>query len=237
MLIPQGYFRLALVFSCALFFGCAAVDTAVIEGVGADIAWPPPPHKPRIKFIGSFSKTRPKQFFDEKGWAGKTWKFLIGEREGSFLVSPYGVTVDGGKTVYIVNRDTKLITALNLQTKDAFAFTYQGSETTDFPICIAAGKYIYISYPKSGRVRFFDRKGRFLKEIGQSGELMRPTGLAYNEKSGFLYVVDTKGHKVKVFDPEGRHLFSVGRRGPAEGQLNYPTHIFIAADGKVYIND
>ena len=42
--------------------------------------------------------------------------------------------------------------------------------------------------------------------------------------------------RARLFDRDGRPLFTIGERGEADGQLNYPSHLFVGAD-HLYVND
>ncbi len=216
--------------------GCTSVQEVVIEGTDVDLVWPPPPDTPKIRFLKSVSKIRENLPFREEGGFGRAWKFLAGERKEYIFSAPYGVTADDGKNLFVVDRDTGVIVHINLKTGKADAFYHESADPADFPIGIAVAKNIYVTYPRSGLVRIFDRKGRFKGDMG-GGILTRPTGIAVNRREGLLYVVDTLAHDVKVFDLGGRHLFSFGGRGEKRGNFNYPTHAFVSSAGDLYVTD
>lgn len=63
-----------------------------------------------------------------------------------------------------------------------------------------------------------------------SAQLLRPTGLAWDEKDGLLFVADTQAHQIKVFDMTGRLVKVIGRRGEAPGEFNFPTFLALSRD-------
>jgi sugar lactone lactonase YvrE len=63
-----------------------------------------------------------------------------------------------------------------------------------------------------------------------STQLLRPTGLAWDEKDGLLYVADTQAHQIKVFDMTGRRVRVIGQRGEGPGEFNFPTFLALSRD-------
>lgn len=98
---------------------------------------------------------------------------------------------------------------------------------------------LYVSDSAMGKVFVFGSDGKFLFSLHRvrSGEMQRPTGLAYNRNRKLLYVVDTAESRIHAFDTTGENPFSFGGRGEAQGQFNLPTHIFWSPAGTLYITD
>jgi len=226
------------------FTGCAEVTVARIERSNIDIAWPRPPLKAKIKFIGSISRIQETGLSEEKGFLAKSWEKITGmDIEDYRFLAPYGVSVDEDGTLYVVDRDKAEIVVINIDTGitsvfSAFPDDRSGfSEESDYPLGIAVAENLYVTYPKSGKVRVFSREGLFKKEFGEASGLERPTGVAVNIQEDRLYIVDTTKHNIKVFNLKGDFISSFGKRGMKEGEFNYPTHIFAGNDGTIYITD
>jgi DNA-binding beta-propeller fold protein YncE len=102
-------------------------------------------------------------------------------------------------------------------------------------IACGPGRSLLVADSALGYVVELDDAGTTRRRIGE-GVLVRPTGLALDRERGELYVADTASHDVKVFDAGGRLLRRIGRRGEAEGEFNYPTHLWFRA-GELYVSD
>lgn len=228
----------SLIFISLILFllaGCAAVP--VIDKSTGTISWPPPPDKARIRFVKSVSNTESVEISKKGSWLKKSWTFITGESAEKALVTPYGVAEDTEGNVYVADRGTREIFSFNLHTGKSYSFFYETGDIEDYPIGIGIAENIYVSYPNSGRVIEFNRKGKVINEIGKDGGLQRPTGIAVNQRKDLVYVVDTLGHGIKAFDLSGKLLFTFGKRGDQDGEFNYPTHIFVARDDTVYVTD
>lgn len=218
-----------------LILGCASAP--LIEESHSTIVWPPPPEKPRIRFLKAISKTEDLIKTEKGGWLKRAWIFLAGEGSETVLVAPYGVAADKNGNAFVADRDTGEIFSFNLRSGKSSSFFFDTEDPEDYPIGIGIAKNIYITYPNSGLVRVFNGKGALTAGFGKNADLKRPTGIAINEGNGRVYVVDTLGHDIKVFDLEGKHLFTFGKRGEKDGEFNFPTHIFVANDDTVYVTD
>lgn len=112
-----------------------------------------------------------------------------------------------------------------------------GSRRFASPTGIACGPEgaILVADSALGLVVELDARGALRRAIG-AGQLRRPTGLALDRERGELYVADTAAHDIAVFDRDGRLLRRLGRRGEAEGEFNFPTHLWFRA-GELYVAD
>ena len=99
------------------------------------------------------------------------------------------------------------------------------------PIGIAAGRdgEILVTDAELARVFRLAPDGSPRGDFG-GGVLQRPTGIVRDAQRGRIYVADTHAHDIKVFDDDGKLLATWGRRGTAPGELNYPTHLWLAED-------
>jgi len=102
-------------------------------------------------------------------------------------------------------------------------------------VACGAGRSLFIVDSALGAVVELDGEGRTVRRIGV-GEFGRPTGIALDRERGELYVADTGTHEIRVFDLSGRALRRFGRRGEAEGEFNYPTHLWFRG-GDLYVAD
>ncbi len=112
-----------------------------------------------------------------------------------------------------------------------------GAKRFSSPTGIACGaaRALYVADSALGAVVELDAGGKTVRRFGE-GDLGRPTGLALDRERSELYVADTGTHEIRVFDTTGRPLRRFGRRGEAEGEFNYPTHLWFRG-GELYVAD
>ncbi len=207
-------FDRVLLFIISLIFlvGCAAKQQE--EGVWV---WPPPPEKPRIKYIASY---RGEADLGKKDFLSP----LLGEERFRLeLMKPYGVWAKGSK-IYVVDTAFNKVFIFDTEKKE---LKLVGSFAGAINITGDSKGRLWVSDARMGMVFAINEEGKVLMGVGRN-ILKRPTGLAVDEKRNRLYVVDTGEHNLKVFNLEtGEHLFTIGRRGIADGEFNYPTNIAI----------
>ncbi|HVM97553.1 MAG TPA: hypothetical protein VMT89_14250 [Candidatus Acidoferrales bacterium] len=98
--------------------------------------------------------------------------------------------------------------------------------------------HLYLT-DSAGKIFAFGADGTALFVLNKSGAeaLQRPTGIAYSPNTKLLYVVDTLANKVHALNADGTPAFSFGERGEAQGNFNFPTHIFRSSAGELYVTD
>lgn len=106
---------------------------------------------------------------------------------------------------------------------------------------LVSGEYIkdlglLFSDSADDMVYLLDKEGD-LSFFCKEGILLRPTGVAFNKKSQEIWVVESGGHRISIFNKEGGLLKIIGGRGTEPGQFNFPTHIDIDDEGRVFIVD
>ncbi len=230
--------RLSVLWLALLFIHAAGCHRPfLIEKAATEpIIWPPPPDIPRIKYIRSFSRASDLNI--RKSWLKRLWGVLVGRAE-EFMLTPYMVNVDSKGRIYIT--DTSTLSVHIFDPQRGYCRVSERSEGKPFlsPIGVATDSSgnLYVSDSSAGRVYIYNSDLRITLELGRNGELHRPAGIAINEKDNLLYVVDTQAHKILAFDLQGKFRFEFGKRGDGDGELNFPTHIFLSKDGLLYISD
>ncbi len=205
-----GYLLLLIV--SAVLVGCAPKKKEEVDWV-----WPPPPEKPRIKYIASY---RGEDDFRKVDILGA----LLGEpRVKIELMKPYGVWAKDEK-IYVVDTAFNTVFIFDLKEKEVKPV---GRFAGAVNVAGDSKGRLWVSDAKGGMVYAIDEKGNFLMGIGKHS-LKRPTGIAIDESRNRIYVVDTGEHNIKVFDLDsGELLLRIGRRGSGNGEFNYPTNIAI----------
>ncbi len=172
-------------------------------------------------------------------------EFLKVYGKDGVIERPVGLVIneDLGR-IYIGDINKHHIVVLDLKTGEhLFNFSQRGQRDGDLnlPTFMAKndkGDIFVVDF--NGRVTVFDQDGRFLRTIGQygdvSGEFARPKGIAF-DSDGHLYVVDAAFNNVQIFDEEGRILLAFAGFGDKRGQMILPAGIAIDSKDQIYITD
>lgn len=203
----------------------------------AATAWPKAPGRPRVTFVETIGGA---------GRPGGGGSFLhrvaqvVAGRADNAMVRPVAVAVrsnGGEEVVYVADPGARALHIVTGRDRRVQSVTKAGPDRLVSPVgVVASDRYVYVSDSALKRVVVFDRRGRFVRTIGD-GQLTRPTGLALDERAARLFVADTTAHRIVVFDEDGRVQYQFGVRGRGDGQFNYPTHLGLGPDGSLYVVD
>ena len=229
----------AILLAVIFFLGPEACvkDTHIAKESRPDIVWPKPPEIPRIRFVAAVSKPQDLQI--RAGVFRRFFDYLTGKTEVS-MVAPNGVETDSAGRLYVVDTFLRTVHVFDAKGSAYYSFPSEQANLVS-PIDIAienARGIIYLSDSKEGALKIFKDAGKnFAGEIGK-GILERPTGIAVNEKTSELLVVDTLKATIFRFDLADHKLKGkFGGSGKAEGELNFPTNIYVNGDGIIFASD
>ncbi len=218
-------------FSCSPPVHHAQID----DSYRGKLVWPPPPEKPRIEYLWSFYKFLPE--------GRNLADYVAGEQGGlddpatlPYLMRPFSLFVREGR-IYIVDQGPPRITVLNMKTREVSHFGVSGEGKLVFPVGIVVGAdgTVYVSDAETGRVNRYDRQGKFIGYLPEKMAFRRPTGLGIDSE-GNIYVADTSAHRIRIYSPDGKLIRKFGKRGSKDGELNFPTHLWVKGE-KIYVTD
>lgn len=204
--------------------------------------WPHSPEVPRYRhegtLLGEQNYRRPEEA-SRAGWR-QALEWLAGIGGGvpvEELLRPSAGASEGCGRIVVSDPGRGAVFVFNPEGGPEILEYAAGSRRFSSPsgVACAAGGAAYVADSSLGLVAQIDAKGAVRRTIG-SGELARPTGVAVDRERGEIYVADTASHDVAVFDAEGRLLRRFGRRGEAQGEFNFPTHLWFRA-GELYVAD
>lgn len=93
-------------------------------------------------------------------------------------------------------------------------------------------KYIYVLDLRMAKVRVYDLKGKFIRDIGRKGqgpgEFMAPTNFCLSA-NGDLFVYDIMARRITIFDSEGGYKSSFHIEEPSFGN-----RIYVDSDNYIY---
>lgn len=226
------YMLIAMIF---LSVSCASQKALIDRSAMDKILWPGPPEKPRISFLWNV-------LLASSSTGTRAYNMLAGQddftdpRTSERLLRPYSIFIDEQGMLYLTDPGAYRVTIIDPKSGDSRNIVKAGEEEFLSPIGIAVfrGK-IYVSDSLLHKVFILDMDGRKTGEF--QGEFKRPTSLALDRAGGCIYVSDTLAHSVYRYDLDGKRLSALGRNGSGEGEFNFPSHISIDRNGRLFVTD
>jgi DNA-binding beta-propeller fold protein YncE len=220
-----------------LFYGgCASDRGTLFFPPDALRAWPEPPERPRIRYLGTISTEA-----DLKRGVSLTQglgELLFGKKEIGVLVAPYAVATDQDNRLFVADTAGAVVHVFDLNRRTYRQFAdLLGQEKLLQPVSLTiVDNWVYVVDSILRKVCVFDKNGRFIFSFG-GGLFARPSGIAYWPGDKTVYVTDTAGHNIQVFTREGRFIQKIGSRGLSPGMFNFPTHLCVDKAGALYVSD
>ena len=215
-----------------LFPSLAAANKGLVDAAIPNV-WPPPPAEPRVAYLQSISGPvdlgiRP------SGWNRFANLVTGGNRGKEKLVKPFGIALDELDNLCLTDTGTGRVWFFERARKRVQSWEKAGGFSFASPVAIAKRKGIfYVADSVLQKVVAFDSQGKFSFAIDQA--MTRPVGLAVSDEK--LFVADTAAHHIAIFELTGKFLSKFGKRGAAPGELNFPTHLAVDAQGHLLVTD
>lgn len=204
-----------------------------------EVSWPPPPEKPRIRYVTSLSD---EDDVDPSGWT-RFKRAVLGGRPTVKLLQPMGLALsDDGERLYVADMALRRVVRIDLKRKGMEIFAPDlPAFGAPFNVALDAQENVYVADSAARSVSAFSREGRLLWSV--SKDLERPAGLALDRQRQILYVADASRHgkdthRVLAYDLAGTRLREVGGgRGSGDGQFHFPAYLALDRDGNLYVGD
>ncbi|HEX20033.1 MAG TPA: hypothetical protein ENG78_04340 [Acidiferrobacteraceae bacterium] len=205
--------------------------------------WPALPDLPRFQYELSL---RSDLSISKPGASVKKFRnFMTGrnKRASIYFLKPFDVAARGGRII-VSDSVTHGVYLFDVPLRKLYIFGLRGKGRLLKPLGVAVDNNInfYVADVSKRCVTVYNSNGHFLRFIGNSKDLDRPTDVAVSRDGSRIYVIDVGGvksmnHRVVVYNAEGKKLFTIGERGRSEGKFNLPTHGAVAPDGTLYVLD
>ena len=208
--------------------------SAIDEGL--DLVWPQPPASARVRY--EFDVRSPVDFGIRPNFLRRFLNWVSG-REVSRLVRPHGLSTDPDGRLWVTDPGARLIHVFDPIEMNYLSLPRRGDPPLVSPIAVTHDSkgVAYVTDSARAIIRRFDRSGHALEAWGAAAGLIRPTGAAFDRLSQTLWIVDTGRHRVLGFDVGGQVVRTIGERGSTIGKFNFPTHLALAADGRLLVTD
>lgn len=225
-----------------LFLGLALASCAsAVKGPGqrehnAELIWPPPPSAQRLTFVTSFSGAKDlgirKRFLQQL-------RALVGGQRQERLERPMAVVESADNRIFVADPGVRGVHLFDLNRSKYRLVLRENDEAFPSPVGLAAGPSgeVYVTDSQLAALYIIEPHDSHARKMPLDALLAQPTGVAVDGPSGRIYLVDTGSHEVKIFASDGALLRRIGGRGTEAGQFNFPTMVWISAEGEVLVSD
>ncbi|MDH3999199.1 MAG: 6-bladed beta-propeller [Desulfuromonadales bacterium] len=214
-----------------------ACTTVVPEVSEERYFWPPIPEYAKIEYVDFFETEEDLR----QEPTGLVEEFLGKELPRRVFQYPYGVAVtQDGRRLYISDTKQHTVTIFDFATAKAEPLKNSDGKPALIPLPLGVavrpdGK-VFVADSKGHEIYLFSAEGQYETRFGKES-LLRPTGLAYCERTQRLFVVDTGEHKIVAFDKNLKEAGTIGGRSHAPGGFNFPLDAAVAPNGDLFVLD
>ncbi|MEK6674891.1 MAG: hypothetical protein AABZ47_04460 [Planctomycetota bacterium] len=160
---------------------------------------------------------------------------------GSPLLSPVGLCLGSGESIYLC--DSEALAIHRLSSRDgAWIETLRLPDELLRPAAVFyddAKQVLWVVDVLGHDLKVLDPDGSLLKIVGRRGtkpgEFNFPCDLAMG--NGVLWIADAGNHRVQAITPEGEPVAAFGQVGDASGDLAFPKSVSVDPDGHVWVLD
>ncbi len=205
----------------------------------AQLIWPLPPDKPRVKFLEEL-----KDNFDIETRKKKTWvDKMVGNADPNRterFEKPAGIATDSKGRVIFASTQRSTVFILDQTERKLIRIRGDRGIVLQTPLGVVVDKNdnIYVSDPFEHLVLKFDSAGHLLATLGTKDGMKNPTFMAIDEARRRFYVVDSHLHQVLVYNLDTLELMTrFGKRGEKNGEFNFPVGIAVGPDGTFAVTD
>jgi DNA-binding beta-propeller fold protein YncE len=209
------------------------------QAVAANLVWPLPPDKPRLKYVESFSSNFDVEPKKKRSWVDK----MVGNGDPNVVEmfeKAAGVASDSKGRVYVVSSQRAMLYILDKEKRQVTRVNGDRGLVfrTPLGVVVDSKDNFYVADAQMHMVFKFGPDAHLQGTLGGDSGLKNPTYMALDESRHRLLVVDSQQHQVLIFNPETLELQSkVGKRGTKKGEFNFPIAVAVAPDGSFAVSD
>jgi DNA-binding beta-propeller fold protein YncE len=216
--------------------GCESNSNKLSLHPDVQLAWPAPPEKARIVYLGVISTEA--DLKAKNSWTEGLGELLFGKSKIGVLVAPSDVAIDQSDRLFVTDSGGAAVHIFDLNKRRYKQFAaLDGRQKLLKPVGLTiVGNRIYVVDSVLRKVCVFDKDGKFMFSFGRE-HFSRPSGIAYSQEDEIVYVTDTADHTIEVFTRGGKFIEQIGSRGLGPGRFNFPTHLWVDKSGILYVSD
>ncbi len=157
--------------------------------------------------------------------------------EADFI--PGSIAIDGDDRLYMTDRLNGRVIVAGVSGEFIREVGIKGPERNGHSfrdVKVDAEGNIYTVDTVAREVAILNKNGDLMTRFGGAELFDFPVSVA-PDGSGLVYVLDRHKGKVFVFDRKGKKQFAISRSGPKEGELNYPSYLYIDGNMRLYVAD
>lgn len=223
--------------AASLACACAHAEVRKVgERRPGDPTWPRGEGR-QIAWLGEIRG--PESLGIEKGLFARVWDFITGSDDRAALYRPYGVAVDAAGRIAVADPGRRAVHLYDPAAGEVRRLYGADGARLVYPIAVAfVGRTLLVADADAAAIRAYGPDSAPAALPVTLPELARPVALAVDEQRGRLFVTDTARHVVHVLPLRpGGAARVLGGRGRELGSFNFPTHLAVAADGRLAVCD
>ncbi|MBI2386922.1 MAG: hypothetical protein HYV14_13095 [Elusimicrobia bacterium] len=224
----------------------SAAESPAVSTSTRELVWPPPPDKPRIRYVRTIKSAddiAPKVEKKKEGFFARLIAMFSGGKiTPDIFNNPYGVWSHEGR-IYATDTGAQHLTVVDPK---AGTFRYMGDRGEDSlksPVSVAVDDagIAYVSDTSEGTVKAYSPDGKFLWKSegagGGAGRLNRPAGIALTP-SGELLVADSSNRRIVLLGKDGNFIREMCVHAKKEYYaLPNPNNVWAFANGDFMVSD
>lgn len=216
-----------------------------------ELVWPPPPDKPRIRFIGMIksaddllSKEERKAKKEKKvGFIDRMIAMFSGAKvTPEIFNNPYGIWRQGDK-LFVTDTGAQHLAVIDLKARTFSYMGVKGEENLKSPVSVTADEAgnAYVSDTSEGAVKAYSPDGKLLWTsnggIDGAGTFKRPAGIALTP-AGELLVADSGNRRIVLLGTDGKFIREMCLNAKKEYfALPNPNNVWALENGNFMVSD
>lgn len=221
----------------------SAVAAPAVSTGTAEIVFPLPPDKPRIRFVRSIMSVDDLGKKKKEGLISRLIAFFSGGvRRIEMFNNPYGIWRQGDK-IYVSDTGAQHLVVVDLKNASFAYLGDRGEESLKSPVGVAVDDagIAYVSDTGDGTIKAYSPEGNLLWKSegtgGEAGKLNRPAGIAITP-AGELLVADSSNRRIVLLSKEGKFLKEMCLHAKKEYYaLPNPNNIWSFKNGDFMVSD
>lgn len=212
-----------------LLGGCQSAEPRA--AVREPIFFPPPPERPRLQFLKSFSSAGDLGVRGPSGFE----TFVLGEAEQrDGIATPYGLAISDGR-IYVCDVGKRRVEVLDLANRTFGYMTEDRRLVNPVNIFIDDSGTKYVADPTAGAVFVFDARNSLQAILGRE---LKISPIDVVVRGPHCYVTDFASNQVVVLEKTtGREVARIGEQGEAETQFKLISDLTFGPEGDLYVTD